>query len=332
MSGSQPVRIVLLPISLICFLLLLAACGDGKDPNGAIAPLTTLSPPATATPQTIVSSSSPAAGLIAFQAFRQGAEAVYLMESDGSDQVRLAAGSDPAWSPDGRRLALSLIHEDRDTIYIVEPGNPDLVELTSGFSPAWSPDGTRLAFSDLRGNNFDLYVIGVDGAGEIRLTDDLAGDFDPAWSPAGERLVFEREGRLYTVRSDGQDEAPLTDGSTFDYTPAWSPDGRFIAFSSRIEDTDGDGTLDYEDDSHLFVVNADGSQRTRLSFMASAPGKATWSQEPAWAPDGSRLAFQSNSDGDWDIYVVKADGSEVVNLTDDAPGSLDYSPAWQPVQ
>ncbi len=242
----------------------------------------------------------------------------------------MADGYDPAWAPDGRRLALNLIHNDKDTIYIMELGNPDLVELTTGFSPAWSPDGTRLAFSDLRSNNFDLYIINVDGTAEVRLTDDLAGDFDPAWAPDGERIAFEREGRLYSIRADGRDEASLTDGSTFDYTPAWSPDGRFIAFSSRIEDTDGDGTLDYEDNSHIFIVNADGRQRTRLSFMTSEPGKATWSQEPTWAPDGSRLAFQSNSDGDWDIYVMRADGSAVVNLTDAVPNSLDYSPAWQP--
>ena len=105
--------------------------------------------------------------------------------------------------------------------------------------------------------------------------------------------------------------------------PAWSPDGRKIAFTS---DRDGN--------SEIYVVNADGSGVERLTYspveafpLAGGGSLGAVAALPAWSPDGQKIAFASNRDGDvGGIYAMNADGSGVERLT----YSGDLSPAWSP--
>ena len=84
-----------------------------------------------------------------------------------------------------------------------------------------------------------------------------------------------------------------------------------IAFVS-----DRDGNWD------VYVMNADGSDVTRLTDAAA------WDQWPSWSPDGMRIAFHSDRDESWDIYAMNADGSDVTRLTDDT--ASDLGPSWSP--
>ncbi len=70
-------------------------------------------------------------------------------------------------------------------------------------------------------------------------------------------------------------------------------------------------------------MNADGSARTRITF-----GNAKLSRVPAWSPDGTKIAFSSNRDGNDEIYTMNPDGTGVTRLTF-APG-VDLNPAWSP--
>jgi len=86
-----------------------------------------------------------------------------------------------------------------------------------------------------------------------------------------------------------------------------------IAFSSNRNG-------DYE----IFVMNADGSNQTQLTFNDD------WDSVPVWSPDGRFIVFSSDHDGDNEIIVMDADGENLTQLTSNK--SDDYAPAWCPVE
>jgi len=100
----------------------------------------------------------------------------------------------------------------------------------------------------------------------------------------------------------------LADAAGEDFAPAFSPDGRSIAFSARR--ADGDGIF------HLFVMNADGSGEHQITFDRG-------DFAPAWSPDGRRIAFMRATGipgvtDDYNIFSVRADGSDLQRLTNAA--------------
>ena len=135
-----------------------------------------------------------------------------------------------------------------------------------------------------------------------------------------DRIIFASEvlGAIATARSDGSGFEVLTD-STATYrwlTPA--PDGERIAFYS-----DRSGCYD------IWTMRTDGSDLTQLTGVAELE---RCNRFPTWSPDGSRIAFDTSRDSPdglgWEVYVMNADGSGVVNLTGHA--ASDYVHGWSP--
>ena len=162
-----------------------------------------------------------------------------------------------------------------------------------------------------------FHVIGVDGTGEQPVEHAHA----PAWSPDGSRIavVSDREGtnKIFLVDPDGGGFVRLTDGPK-DEDPDWAPDGSRIAFDSEragkplLHNADDDPTLSLPvgiGGSDIYTVRADGSDVVRLTEDPS------YNSDPEWSPDGSRIAFASNRDGTFQIHVMKADGSDVRQIT-----------------
>jgi TolB protein len=214
---------------------------------------------------------------------------LYVINADGTNESRLTtlfSGYSepttglysPAWSPDGGKIAFargaaldtstadssasaSEPAEGLTGIYLINVDGMGLRKLTSfaegaeGGGPVWSPDGEKIAFYDYGAIN----VINADGSGRKELT---ASTHDPpqlAWSPDGQRIAFiGSASELSVINADGNGRRSLTNTGLVEASPTWSPDGEKIAF---ISDRDGDKHTPRA----LYVINADGSDRTRLA-------------------------------------------------------------------
>ena len=222
---------------------------------------------------------------------------------------------------------------------VINADGSGLINLTNdtihpGERIAWSPDGHRVAFDCDR----DICVINADGSGPVAEPYSRARTGLPVggftWSPDGQRIVFAtgtdigiRNTYVYVMNADGSGLIALGEWPVNDCCPAWSPDGQRVAFVSERDGTPGirtDGMIG------IYVANADGSQVTQLTEVAAVDvyHQRLYEYRPVWSPDGRQITFASDTDGDWDIYVIDADGAGLINLTNSRAD--DYSPVWSP--
>lgn len=256
---------------------------------------------------------------------------IWTMEADGGTPTRLIEVSglimELEWSPDGRRLAFG----DGAAIMILDVGsyNFRVVDIghRSAYGLSWSPDGAKLLATDDRSGPDVLYSVDVESGGvsDIHEAEEL-GWTD--WSLDGERIVFVGPGPdpkgqgwdIYAMDPDGSNVVNLTKTETVDLDPSWSPDGTKILFRSRRDGVLPQGQLGDPYDE-IYVMDADGTDPTRLTFDESRD------QWPVWSPDGAFIAYTSQCcDEEAAVVVMNADGSDPRRLPVRA-----LSLAWQPI-
>jgi TolB protein len=266
----------------------------------------------------------------------RGPWSVVDIEPDGSGWRLLTAApgryGEPAWSPDGSKLALTVTAGTRTSrIATMNGDGSDLTEFThcdppeclSDTSPAWAPDGSRIAWARLSGAGAVIpESIFVQGGGRPTLAlPGLASAGGLTWAPNGNAIAFAARERgheqfsIYVVDVGDGSVARLTDCPASvcpvgDLHPSWSPDGSSIVFAR---------------DNDLYVMNADGSD---VALLYSCRPSCT-AMQPAWSPDGTEVAFAVETDGQRDLFVMAADGSDVRRLTDTPVD--ESSPTWQSV-
>ena len=238
----------------------------------------------------------------------------------GSRGRRLCTGASPAWSPDGRRLAIEMDRKDKPSaLAVVVPARGRttiLTGLTEPMEPAWSPDGRKLAVttqSSIRepagGTSFGtaIFVVDVASGRTRRLTRGL-GASAPDWSSRG-RIAFQRaapdgDTDVLVIRADGSGLREIAADAA---DPAWSPGGREIAFVRPV----GTG----ED---LFAARLRDGATRRLT----SPGS---SARPAWSPDGRWIAYED----DGAVRAVSADGARRRTIARPGYAHAFGDPAWR---
>jgi TolB protein len=201
---------------------------------------------------------------------------IYVINADGTGLRRLTDGMDPAWSPDGTKVAFARWRDPRGIYVIDEDGRNEtlLFGWSQAKAPAWSPDGSRIVFTCLGGGieeDTDLSIWGFNWTIPAH----------PWWKLGLVRL----EDRYFT-------ELLCYDHS---FSPTWSPDGKVIA---------------YDSDYGLHLTGTDGSIGGQ-SYDRSRDALSTDVRDtsPAWSPDGTKIAFMFSQHDHWEIYVMNADGS-----------------------
>lgn len=308
-------------LGLIALGPLIAACSFGGE-TAATAP--NRQPTAAARPVAIQANANIEGRLL----FVQDGN-LYLHEGNATRQLTSdRTARDPAWSPDGRRIAFVRRETSYSDIYMLDArgGVPTQITFNRGSSepwtqafmhevvwaaqPNWSPDGTQITFLSQVAppeadppveNPIAIYSYNVSLVGQRQPTnadllvqDDAANLQNPAWSPDAALLAYVR-----VPRAEGAKQIMLYDANTGQttpfpgipentYDPAWSPDGRWLAFAANVN-----GATDVWVIPHPRI----GGTPVRLTTTGNT-------RAPAWSPSGTQLAFVQVGKGGSNVVVL----------------------------
>jgi Tol biopolymer transport system component len=304
--------------------LWLAACLAGAGCRDAVAPDERGSP---AEFNNAPPPLQPIGPVLAFQRhYPDGNSDIFSIAASGKYLTQLtfgaAADSQPAWSPDGKKLAWVEAANGISQIYVMNPDGSGKTNLSHSNTrdrlPVWSPNGSRILFERrvvtlMLKTYWEIYVMNADGSAQLNLSQHAANDQHARWSPSGSEVVFmsQRDGNMevYRVSAKGTGLLRLTQNALEDDAPDWSPDGQTIAFERHGASV-----------KQVYTMNVDGSAQTPLNSGLNDTGR------PRWSPSGSKLLVNF----EYKLMVLNPNGSEPVVVAIDASAVGLGDAAWSP--
>lgn len=273
------------------------------------------------------------------------------MDSDGTDIARItkdaALDLHPTWSPDGTKIAFESTRESHNlsSIYVMDSDGKNVKCLTPEPRicrfPVWSPDGKKIAYCVMRRGGTGtwrggvmtvgaaeilpdaIFIMGPDGGGKTQV----AGGWCPSWFPDSQRIAFMSNysgiWEIYSSNIHGSEikkyvsfpKARANYGSSLPSSEfpmlAVSPDGNSIVLE-YFDNTPGGG-------QDIYVLKLDTGKVTNLTNKLDG-----YKYCPTWSPDSKKIAFTLETTNDLDIYVINADGSNMIELIENG-----LWPSWQ---
>ncbi len=267
--------------------------------------------------------------------------------------------------PNGGRIAFTCTRGDYNQLCMINRDGSGLTQLSdleaSNYYPVFTPDGSALLFASNRNGPFDLYLLLFGEKQLFQITDNVGNVVSPSYSPDGRRIVFanqvgEGPTSIWMVNSDGLNPHLVYTGADEIVAVAWSPDGERIAYAMSngtpreyeifTMDTDGKnhlrisqglkgigGSIDWSPDGKNLLVHAGPYSNKDIFKIEVADGSYTKITDGgnnaggSYSPDGRYIVFNSlRNDDQADLYIMRADGSNQVQLTNDP--EPDWGAAW----
>ena len=273
-------------------------------------------------------------------------EEIWTMNGDGSNQIRLTNNSNHdntmAWSPDQTMITFvrydQVATADSDLnaetpvyqIYTMQTDGSNEKQLTStgtNVNPKWSPNGNQILFSSYRDGEINIFIMDIDGSNTKQLTQNYSSysyPEQPKWLPSDGKIIFIQLGNIYLMNIENYNQENLTSRTNYDnyyfFNSIISPDGsKILAHYQEIN------SYTY----NLSLMDIDGSNLIVLASYDNSAEKDFYYFNPAWSPDSSQIAYStSENDLAEDIFIVRSDGTNKHNITEDYPNSFERDPSW----
>lgn len=231
-----------------------------------------------------------------------------------------------AFSPDGEKIAYMSNADGDFDIYVRYLDERTVIQLTDApdrdGTPVWSPDGSQIAFQSFRDGHSQIYLMNADGSNQHNISNSPAHDEHPFWSSDGRRILFcsdrphlkgedESNIDIYEMSSEGSNVQRVTQTAEVETYASWSPDGSKIVCRKILSGGDWE----------VVVMNSNGSNPINLTNHEGVDG---W---PVWSPDGKRIAYASEIGDNTRIFIMNADGTNKIQISDDSPTD-DRQPSW----